>query len=210
MKALAIIFMILILFMMVGFAFFYILGFAMSFDAPGSDKDPAAWGMRIMMFMPGVILFIALVVAFISFNSGNYKRSMIVGAVPLGICAVFIVYMFVSSFTSLASYKVAEAKEAADAEKYPVQKFLRPVEGGADTVIVFPSRIVSYRLLNYNGYAYNGPLGALNDARTIFVYENSPDNKLPFSELDQFIDENGKRLSDLYQMHDEKAPKRVD
>ncbi len=201
--------MILILFMMFGFAFIYILGFAMSFDAPGSDKDPAAWGMRVMMFLPGVILFVALVIAFISYTSGHYKRSMIVSSIPLGLCAALIVFMIVSSSTSMANYKITEAKAAADAEKYPVQKFLRPVEGGADTVLIFPSRVVSYRLFNYNGYAYNGPLGALNDARTIFVYQNSTDNRLPFAELDQFIDENGKRLSDLYQMYDENAPKKA-
>ena len=207
MKLLAILLMILLILALMGFAFFYIFGFAMSFDAPGSDKDPAAWRMRILMLLPGVIMVVALVFAFISFVSGKYKMSLIASGIPVGLFAMGILLLFVTSLASAKKYKVTQIQEAAEAEKYPVQKFIRPVEGGADTVLVFPSRIVAYRLFNYNGHPYNGPLGALNDARTIFVYENSSDNKLPFRELDQFTDEHGKRMSDLYQMYDEKAPK---
>ncbi len=68
-----------------------------------------------------------------------FKRSVIISSVPLGMSVAFILFMFISSFASLASYKVTQMMESADAEKYPVQKFFRPVEGGVDTVIVFPN-----------------------------------------------------------------------
>ena len=70
-------------------------------------------------------------------------------------------------------------------------------------MIVFPSRIVAYRLMNYNGYPYNGPLGVLNESRTTIVYNNSTDTKLPFNELDQFVDENGRKLTEVYQIHND-------
>jgi hypothetical protein len=198
MKSLSIVFMILIFFVMIGFGFFYILGFAMSFDAPGSDKDPSAWMMRMLMFLPGIILLAALILAFISFSSGHYRRSVIISSVPLGMAAVFIIYMFVSSFTAQAAYTKQIMTEAADARKYPVQKFLRKTEIGADTVIVFPNRIVSYRLQMYNGYPYNGPLGDMNEDRTTVIYNNSSDTKLPFEDLDQFVDEEGRKLTEVY------------
>jgi len=198
MKALAIVFMILIFFVMIGFGLFYLLGFAMSFDAPGSDKDPAAWMMRMLMFLPGLILLAALILAFISFSSGYYKRSVIISAIPLGMAAVFMVYLFISSFAAQASYTKQMMTEAADARKYPVQKFLRKTDIGADTVIVFPNRIVSYRLQMYNGYPYNGPLGDLNEDRTTIIYINRPDTKLSVEELDQFVDEEGRRLTEVY------------
>ncbi|HUR30489.1 MAG TPA: hypothetical protein VMZ69_03600, partial [Saprospiraceae bacterium] len=150
MKTLALTFMIIIFLLLIGFGFFYLLGFAMSFDAPGSDKDPSAWMMRLLMFLPGVILFGALIFAFISFYSGHYKRSVIISAVPMGVAAIFFVYMFVTSFTAQASYTKLRMSEAADEKKYPVQKFLRQTTIGADTVIVFPNRIVAYRLQMYN------------------------------------------------------------
>ena len=204
MKALAIVFMVLVFLAMMGFGFFYILGFAMSFDAPGSDKDPSAWMMRLLMFLPGIILLAALILAFISFTSGHYKRSVIISSVPLSMAAAFIVYLFISSFAAQASYTKQMMTEAADARKYPVQKYLRKTDIGADTVIVFPSRIVSYRLQMYNGYPYNGPLGDLNEDRTTIIYNNRPDTKLSVEQLDQFVDEEGRRLTEVYKVSNTK------
>lgn len=190
--------MILIFLLLIGFGFFYILGFAMSFDEPGSDKDPSAWMMRLLMFLPAVIMLAALIIAFISYSSGHYKRSVIISSIPIGMSAIFIAYMFISSFSTMAGIRKEQLTEAADARKYPVQKFLRPVEGGADTVIVFPNRIVAYRLKEYNGYPYAGPLGDLNEDRTAIRYNNSSDTKLPFEALDQFVDGEGRKLTEVY------------
>lgn len=198
MKTLAIIFMILTFFLIVGFGFTYLLGFAMSFDAPGSDKDPSAWMMRLLMFLPGVILLAALIFAWISWAKGHYKRSVIISAVPLGMAAAFIVFTFISSFATMASFKATQLQEAADERKYPLQVFLRPVEGSADTILVYPSRIVAYRLINYNGYPYAGPLGDLNEDRTTIKYNSSSDTKIPFNELDQFVNGEGKKFTEIY------------
>lgn len=200
MKTLAIIFMIIIFFLMIGFGFFYLLGFAMSFDAPGSDKDPSAWMMRLLMFLPGVILLAALIFALISFSSGHYNRSVIISLIPLSLSVMFILYMSFTSYSTMAAYNNQQQKEAADAEKYPVQKFMRQVEGGADTVIVFPSRIVAYRLYAFNRNPYGGPLGDLNEKRTTIIYNNSSDTKLPFIELDQFVDIEGRRFTEVYRI----------
>jgi hypothetical protein len=200
MKSLAILFMILIFLLMIGFGFFYLLGFAMSFDAPGSDKDPSAWMMRLLMFLPGLILLGALILAFMSFSSGHYKRSVIISSVPLAMSVLFILYLYISSFTAMADYNKQRMAEAADARKYPVQNFLRHTDIGADTVIVFPNRIVAYRLQRYNGYPYNGPLGDLNEDRTAIIYNNRPDTKLSIEELDQFVDQEGRRLTDVYRV----------
>lgn len=55
MKILALVLMVLTILVIVGFGFAYLLGFVMSFDAPGSDKDPDAWSFRILMLGPIVI-----------------------------------------------------------------------------------------------------------------------------------------------------------
>src|SRR5688572_31699061 len=99
---LAIISMILVLSLLIGFGLFYILGFAMSFDAPGSDKDPAAWLMRGLMFLPGLILVGAFIWSLLSFASGHYKRSAVINTVPIAMAVLFILYMFVSSFNAMA------------------------------------------------------------------------------------------------------------
>lgn len=191
----------MIFLMMIGFGFFYLLGFAMSFDAPGSDKDSAAWAMRLLMFLPGLILLAALIFAFISYRAGNFKMSVIVSTVPLGMCAIFILYLFITSFTAMTNITTTRIAEAADKKLYPVQTYLRPLADGADTIIVFPNRIVSYRLMSYNGYPYAGPLGDMNENRTTIVYNNSSDTKLPFEELDQFVDATGKKITEVYQLH---------
>ena len=69
MKGLALILMFLTLLAIVGFGLFYLLGFAMSFDAPGSDKDPAAWGMRLLMFLPAIVFIIVLAFAWKAYTA---------------------------------------------------------------------------------------------------------------------------------------------
>ncbi len=57
----------------------------------------------------------------------------------------------------------------------------------------------------YNGYPYAGPLGVMNEARTTIVYDNSSDTKLPFGELDQFLDEEGRKLTEMYQIYNDES-----
>jgi ABC-type transport system involved in multi-copper enzyme maturation permease subunit len=198
MKITALLLIFLCVILLLGFGFMYLLGFAMSFDAPGSTSDPKAWGMRLLMFLPLLLIILALILAIIAFTSGNYKRSAIISSVLIGICGVLIAFLLISSFTSLAKYKVQTTKEAADAIKYPIQKFLRPVEGGTDTIIVFSDRIVAYRKYQGTNFPWSGPLGDLNDSRDTMYYHESSDTKIAINELDQFVDKGGRKFTEVY------------
>jgi ABC-type transport system involved in multi-copper enzyme maturation permease subunit len=198
MKTASILFMILGILMVLGFGFMYLLGFAMSFDAPGSTSDPAAWWMRFLMFLPILIMIGALIFAMIAFARGNYKQSFIASVVPVGIFILIIGFMFISSFASMNKYKAQMAAEAEDARLYPVQKFLRHVEGGTDTIIVFPNRIVAYRKYLGTNIPWGGPLGDLNEKRDTIYYYSSHDTKIGMGELDQFTDENGRKFTDVF------------
>jgi len=181
-----------------GFGLMYLLGFAMSFDAPGSQSDPKAWGMRFLMFLPVLFLIVALVLSISAFSSGNYRRVVMINIIPIGICAAFIALLFISSFTSMTAYKATMAKEAQDAKLYPEQRFLRNVEGGTDTIIVFPNRIVAYRKYQGTNIPWAGPLGDLSDDRTTLKVIVNSDTKIYKEELDQFVDEQGRKFSDVY------------
>jgi len=198
MKTVALLLMLVSVIALIGFGFMYLLGFAMSFDAPGSTSDPKAWGMRLLMFLPLLFLIVALVISIAAYSSGNYRRVIIVNLVPIGVCAALMGYMFVSSFASLAKYKAITAKEAKDAKLYPEQRFLRNVEGGTDTIIVFPSRIVAYRKYQGTAIPWSGPLGDLNEERTTIKYISSSDTHIGKEELDQFFDVDGRKFTDVY------------
>ena len=198
MKTVALLLMIISVIALFGFGLMYLLGFAMSFDAPGSQSDPKAWGMRFLMFLPVLFLIVALIISIVAFSSGNYKRVVIINIIPIAICAAFIAFMFISSFSSLASYRALQAQEARDAKLYPEQRFLRNVEGGTDTIIVFPSRIVAYRKYQGTNIPWSGPLGDLEkDHKTLKVIVNS-DTKIYKEELDQFVDEKGRKFTEVY------------
>jgi hypothetical protein len=81
MKTLAILLLLLTFLMMLGFGMFYLLGFAMSFDAPGSTSDPKAWGMRLLIFAPMIIFLVVLVMAWQAYAAGNYRKSVLLGIV---------------------------------------------------------------------------------------------------------------------------------
>ena len=198
MKTLAILLMIISVIALFGFGVMYLLGFAMSFDAPGSQSDPKAWGMRFLMFLPVLFLIIALIISIAAFGSGNYRRVVMINIIPIGICAALMGYMFISSFASLATYKAIQAKEARDAKLYPEQRFLRQVEGGTDTIIVFPSRIVAYRKYQGTAIPWAGPLGDLSDDRTTLKVIVNSDTKIYKEELDQFVDDKGRKFSEVY------------
>lgn len=197
MKIVAILLMLLLLIIAVGFGFMYILGFAMSFDAPGSASDPKAWGMRFLMFSPILIILIVVIYSFIVFTQGNYRKAVLASSGALGMCALIVGFFLFTSATSLAKYKAQVRQEEEDAKRYPKQKFLRQDEHGADTIIVFPSRIVAYRLRGTD-FPLSGPVGDLNEGRDGLIYNHSPHNDVKPEELDQFIDENGRKFTDVY------------
>jgi hypothetical protein len=200
MKIVALLLMIISVIAMFGFGFMYLLGFAMSFDAPGSGEDPKAWGMRFLMFLPLLLLIVALIISISAYGSGNYRRVILINIVPIAVCAILVGFMVFTSFTSMAKYKAITAKEAKDAKLYPEQRFLRNVEGGTDTIIVFPNRIVAYRKYQGTDIPWAGPLGDLNEERTTIKYNSSTDTHIAKAELDQFFDAQGRKFTDVYQI----------
>jgi len=198
MKTAALLLMILSVIVLFGFGFMYLLGFAMSFDAPGSGEDPKAWGMRFLMLIPLLLIIVALIFSIMAYSSGNYRRVVMINLLPIGICATLIGYMVITSFVDLAKYRAITAQEERDAKLYPEQRFLRPVEGGTDTIIVFPSRIVAYRKYQGTNIPWSGPLGDLNEDRTTIKYNSSTDTHIYKNELDQFFDAQGRKFTDVY------------
>jgi len=198
MKILSILLMLAGVFIIVAYGVIYLLGFAMSFDAPGSTKDPKAWMMRLLIFMPLVIFVVLLILAFIAFYYGHYKRSVMFSAF-FGIAGIgFFLFSTISSVEVTRKMNQIRAQEVEDERLYPKQTFLRPVEGGVDTIYVFPSRIVSYRLYVGTEFPYGGPLGDLNTTRDTLIYNRRSDTKLNIEDLPQFVDEKGRKFSDVY------------
>lgn len=202
MKIAALLFMLIGVIMVLGFTFLYFMGFVMSFDAPGSAQDPKAWGTRFLIFAPILLFAILLIIAFVAFMAGNYKRSAILSGVPIALGLVLIGMVMSSSYRSLAKYKEKRAKELEEERLYPKQHFSRPSPGGTgtDTIIVFPNRIVAYRLYTGNPHHWGGPIGDLDESRTTITYEVRSDTKVPVEELSQFVDENGRKLTDVYKI----------
>ena len=199
MKALAIILMIITIIMMGVFGLFYLMGFAMSFDAPGSDKDPQAWGMRLLIFLPEIIFLVMLILAWMAYSSGQYKKSAILGAVSPGVMILFFIWMSIASMSSMVEYNNELAKEKELEAKYPVQKYIRQTGLGTDTIIVWPNGIVAYRLhLAGMENTWNGPLGDLSEDRTTITYDRRPDTRLPMEDLVQFVDESGRKFTEVF------------
>lgn len=198
---------IAILMMLLGIVFIFflcvigLLGFAMAFDAPGSADKVSNWVFAIAMATgPILISLVILVFAFLAFRKGKYTRSALIGSV----FGVFVIGGFILSTTStyfaMKSFNDMRAEEAENERLYPVQRYLRPVEGGTDTIIVFPDRIVAYRLYVGVEYPYAGPLGDLNETRDTLLYRDVPDTRLGRNELNEFVDERGKRFNDVYEV----------
>ena len=199
MKILALVLMVLTILVIVGFGFAYLLGFVMSFDAPGSDKDPDAWSFRILMLGPIVIFLSLFVLSIRAYSAGQYKRSVLMGAATPVIGLGIFGAMTLSSVASYKSYQKEEARQHELERRYPVQRFTRPADGGTDTLIVWPSGIVAYRLyMGPDKPAWGGPFGDLSDDRRTILYKASKDNKLKPEDLDQFKDETGRNLTEVY------------
>lgn len=199
MKTLAILLMIITVLAMAGFGLFYLLGFAMSFDAPGSTTDPKAWGMRLLLFAPMFIFLVLLILSWQAFSAGNYKKSVLLGLVTPGACAALYLWMMITSMASLKQYKdeIDEAKELA--LKYPTERYTRTGPLGTDTIIVWPTGLVAYRL-HVEGMenTWNGPLGVLDADRKTMTYDRRPDTRLPMEELYHFMDEEKRIFTNVY------------
>jgi hypothetical protein len=193
--------MLLTLLMMVGFGMFYLLGFAMSFDAPGSTIDPKAWGMRLLFFAPFFIFLIVLILSWKAYAAGNYGKSILLGVVSPAICVGLYLWMMVTSMSSLKQYNNQVAAEKEMEAKYPKEKYMRTSALGTDSIIVWPSGIVAYRLhIEGMENTWDGPLGDLSEDRTTITYDHQPDTKLTIEDLPQFVDESGRRFTDAYRV----------
>ncbi len=178
MKALAILLMLLTILMMVGFGMFYLMGFAMSFDAPGSTTDPKAWGMRLLLFAPIIIFLVCLIMAGKAYAGGYYGKSVLLGTVAPVICIVLYAWMSITSMASMKKYNDQVAKEKEMESKYPVEEYIRTADGISDTIIVWPNGIVAYRLHIGMEFPWNGPLGDLNETRDTLIYDRRKDTRL--------------------------------
>jgi hypothetical protein len=198
MKVIAIILMLITFLLAIGYGMFYLLGFAMSFDAPGSDKDAGAWLMRVVMFSPVIICLVMLLLSFLSFRSDNHKRSVVLGSVAPVLFIGVSVYLMADTAKYMKTYNATVAQESQDALDYPLQKFIRPVEGGTDTILVFPNRIVAYRLYTGTENTFGGPLGDLNSQRDTFLFYDHFDTRLTRDDLEQFEDADGRKFNEVY------------
>jgi len=198
MKIVSLLFMIVGIIMIITYGFLYLFGFAMSFDTPGSANDPKAWLTRLWIFMPMVLMVVILILAFMAFYSGHYKQSALLGSLFPISGLVFYAWLFVTSVSTIKKFKEENAREAEDARLYPIEKYLRPVEGGTDTIIVFPNRIVAYRHYQGTDIPWAGPLGDLNDTRDTIVFKRSTDTKINFEDLPLFMDDKGRKFTDVY------------
>lgn len=178
---------------------FYFFGFIMSFDAPGSDKDPAAWGMRALMFSPFIVFAICFFMGLLALRGGNYTKAAIFGGVAPVLAAGFVLWMFIYSFASIRDYKKEEKQRKENAEKYPLETYTRTSQLGTDTILVWPDGIVAYRL-HVEGLAntWNGPLGDLDKDRKFITYKRNPDTRISIEEIEQFLDDKGVKVTDRY------------
>jgi hypothetical protein len=102
-----------------------------------------------------------------------------------------------SSYSSMKGFKEFEVKEAEHSNLHPVQKYIRPYEGGADTIVVFSNGIVAYRLTGTD-IPWSGPLGDLDANREVIAFNNGSDTKIKIEELNQFVDEQGRKFTEVY------------
>lgn len=198
MKTISILLILVSIIVLLILVLLYFFGFIMSFDAPGSDKDPSAWMMRFLIFLPVLILGIILILAIIAYAGQHYQRAFWFGAVtPIAGAALFS-YMLITSLLSTREFHAQLAKEAEEAALYPKQIYTRTRDIGTDTIIVFPNRIVSYRLHVGNPHPWGGPLGDLSEDRKVLLYDTRPDTRLPKEEIAQFVDEKGRPFTEVY------------
>lgn len=200
MKIIALLLMLLGVALIAGVGVMSLLAFAMGFDAPGSADKPGVWLLNSLIFLPSIGLMVVLVLAFNAYRSGQYGRSVGFGSVFALLAGGGALYFSKTSYDALRDYRAREAEAAENARLYPLQKFVRSFEGGADTILVFPDRIVAYRLAKRGDlpFPYSGPVGDLNEARDAILISRSYDWRIGLAEFPEFVDENGRKLTEVY------------
>jgi hypothetical protein len=201
MKTAALLLLIITLICILGAGLMYFFGFIMSFDAPGSDKDPKAWMMRFLIFVPVLAGVALLILGLLAYQAGHYKKALVLGSIYPILGVLFVMFLFITSFTATKKYQETRIKEAEEEKLYPRQTFLRVRDIGTDTIIVWPNRIVAYRLhVPDLENTWNGPLGDLDESRKVLKFQYSSDTKLKPEELGEFMDESGRRFTDVYRV----------
>lgn len=200
MKILALLLLLLGVLLILAVGALSVFLFAMAFDAPGSAGKPGVWAGNLLIFLPLLFLVTVLIFAFVAYQSGHYTRAVWLGSVFGGVVVGGVIFFGVSSLGALRALRASQAQVAEEARLYPEQRFIRPFEGGADTIIVFPSRIVAYRMPRRGDmpFAYSGPVGDLNEARDAIVIDPVFDKRIGLDEFSEFVDERGRRLTEVY------------
>ncbi|MDZ4680901.1 MAG: hypothetical protein SH848_02850 [Saprospiraceae bacterium] len=198
MKIIAILLLLLgcALVVILGLIYFFLL--IMSFDAPGSADAPGAWGMRLLFLLPLIGLIVAVVLSFSAIQAGNYVRSARIGLVFVVAIIGALAFLFLSQRDNDKYVNEMRAQELEDA-KHPVQQFFRPTEHGTDTIIVFPDRIVAYRVFNetYNR-TIGGPIGELNETRDAIRLNTLQEDFLKREEYEEFVNSAGKKFTETF------------
>lgn len=200
MKLVSILLMLLVLLILGGACVLYLMMFAMSFDAPGSTTDPKGWFMRFVLFLPIVGCVVVLILSWLAFRTGNYGRAAAISGIAVAAAGALWTLFTLSSLRSQKEYQAKRQQEKEWEKLYPTQRFVRPKEIGADTIIVWSSKIVAYRIGAGEGHAIGGGVGMMNDTRDTLIYSEHFDNRVPRNELEQFVDEQGRRFTDVYQV----------
>ena len=199
MKTAALLLLIITFAFILGAGLMYFFGFIMSFDAPGSQTDPKGWMMRFMMFIPVAAGVALLIAGFVAFGAGHYKKALILGSIYPVLGVLFFLYLTITSMRATVKFQDTLKKEEQAAKDFPKQTFLRKRDIGTDTIIVWPSRLVAYRLhVPEFENTWNGPLGDLNESRDAMKFHYSTDTRLKPEELGEFVDETGRRFTDVY------------
>ena len=139
-----------------------------------------------------VILIIAAVIT----PSPDVTSQLLV-AFPLLLLG-FVIFSMWSGASAVPKLQKDQAQRAEEARLYPKQTFVREVPGGADTLIVFPDRMVASRKYDGLKYPLGGLLGYLNEERTHIQLDTKPDPVIRREELSQFTDAGGRRFSDSF------------
>lgn len=200
MKLLAILLMLLIVVIIAGAFIMYVMMFAMSFDAPGSMSDPKAWLLRFVAFLPIVAFVLVIIFSFLALRAGQPGKAVAISGSAVAATAVLWTIFALSSMRSMREYQDKVKQEKEWEKQFPVQKFVREKEIGADTIIVWPSKIVAYRIGAGDGPALGGGIGMMNDTRDTLIYSEHRDNRIPRNELEQFVNEQGRRFTDVYRV----------
>ncbi len=199
MKTLAILLMLLGVLLIAGLGLMSLLGFAMSFDAPGSAQNPLNWLISILVIvLPFIVLTGILIFSWMAFHSGDYTRSALIGSVFGVIIIGTGMFVGISSYNTLHGIHNITVTDAQNVRLYPIEKFFRRVDKGVDTIIIFPNHIVSYRFCPRGTYKATGSVGDLNMERNTITVNFDAGAKLNREELSQFIDEKGRKLTEAY------------